>query len=252
VVTRGGASRRGIRAILAALLLLAAVAAEAPAADIGVKLRLLESASRIAEGDWALVTLGTARVSVAAASENVKAEVALDTILGDGIVAFLARASVGVRFPDFRLTLGKARLSWGEGLAFNAGDLLFGADSVTALDLTADVLRDDAAWLASAYVPLGRFSFVEAVALLPPVDVVELVANPLAPLPDPSEIALGGRVVGKLLGIKTEAAYLFRGAELTHHAAVSLQGNLFVDWHRPPRACRRSLPRPRTSPRGCA
>ena len=49
--------------------------------------------------------------------------------------------------------------------------------------------------------------------------------------PNPSELALGGRVVGKVFGIKTEAAYLFRGADLTHHAAVSLQGNLFVDWH---------------------
>jgi hypothetical protein len=219
------------RAILAVALLLAAVAAESPAADVGVKLRLLESASRISEGDWALVTLGTARVSVNASSENVKAEVAVDALLGDGIVASLARASIGVRFPGFRLTVGKARLSWGEGVAFNAGDLLFGGGSVAGLDLTADVLRDDAAWLASVYVPLGQFSFVEAVALPPPVDVVELVENPLAPLPDPSEIALGGRVVGKLLGIKTEAAYLFRGVELAHHAAVSLQGNLVVDWH---------------------
>jgi hypothetical protein len=217
------------RAALAAALL--AAAAGPLAADVGVKLRLLESASRISEGDWALVTLGTARVSMNASSENVKAEVAVDAILGDGIVASLARASIGVRFPSFRLTVGKARLSWGEGMAFNAGDLLFGSTSTVGLDLTADALRDDAAWLASVYVPLGQFSFAEAVALPPPVDVVELVENPLAPLPDPSEIALGGRVQGKLLGIKTEAAYLFRGAELTHNAAVSLQGNLVVDWH---------------------
>jgi len=60
-------------------------------ADVGVKLRLLESASRISEGDWALVTLGTARVSLNASSENVKAEVAVDAVLGDGIAASLAR-----------------------------------------------------------------------------------------------------------------------------------------------------------------
>jgi hypothetical protein len=231
VVSRGRPAARAAGTALAAALLLAAIPVEAPAADMGVKLRLLESASRIAEGDWALLTLGTARVSVAASSENVKAEIAIDALLGDGIVASLARASIGVRFPSFRLTVGKARLSWGEGTAFNAADLLFGADSVTGLDLTADVLRDDAAWLAAAYVPLGPFSFVEAVALLPPVDVVALVANPLAPLPDPSEVALGGRIAGKLAGIKTEASYLFRGAEPAHHAAVSLQGNLVVDWH---------------------
>jgi hypothetical protein len=218
----------GVRAALAVVAL--AVGAGPLAADVGVKLRLLESASRISEGDWALVTLGTTRVSVNASSENVKAEVAVDAILGDGIVASLARASIGVRFPGFRLTVGKARLSWGEGMAFNAGDLLFGSTSAVGLDLTADALRDDAAWLASAYIPLGRFSFVEAVMLPPPVDIEEFLANPLT-APDPSEMAAGGRIVGKLLGIRTEAAYLFRGAEPAHHAAVSLQGNLVVDWH---------------------
>jgi hypothetical protein len=221
--------RSRARAALAAALL--AVAAGPIAADVGVKLRLMESASRLSEGDWALVTLGTARVSVTASSENVKAEVAVDALLGDGIVASLARASIAVRFPSFRLTVGKARLSWGEGTAFNAGDLLFGGDSPARLDLTAEVLRDDAAWLASVYVPLGPFSFAEAVVLPPPVDVVALVEDPLAPLPDPSQVAVGGRVQGKLLGIKAEAAYVFRGAELVHHAAVSLQGNLVVDWH---------------------
>jgi hypothetical protein len=222
--------RPGARAALAAALLLAIVMVEPLAADVGVKLRLLESASRISEGDWALYTLGTARVSVNASSENVKAEVAVDALLGDGIVASLARASIGVRFPGFRLTVGKARLSWGEGMAFNAGDLLFGSTSAVGLDLTAEALRDDAAWLASVYVPLGRFSFAEVVVLPPPLDIAAFIADPLS-APDPSELAVGGRVQGKLLGVKTEAAYLFRGDELTHHAAVSLQGNLVVDWH---------------------
>jgi hypothetical protein len=184
----------------------------------------------MAADDWALVTLGTARLSVRASSENVKADLAVDGILADGIVASLARASIAVRFPGFRLTLGKARLSWGEGVAFNAGDLIFGGDTAAGLDLTADVLRDDAAWLVSSYVPLGRFSFVEAVALSPPVDIAAFLSNPLA-APDPSDIALGARAVGKVFGIKTEAAYLFRGEELVHHAALTLQGNLFVDWN---------------------
>jgi hypothetical protein len=218
--------------VCAALLL--ADAAPAPAADVGVKFRFLESASTV-EGGWALVTLGMARVSLSASSENVKADLAVDAILGGGLLEHgialdLARASVGVRFPGFRLTVGKARLSWGEGVAFNAGDLLFGSDSAASLDLTADVLRDDAAWLTSVYVPLGRFSFAEAVALPPPVDIAAFIVNPLA-VPDPSEVALGGRLVGKLAGIKTEAAYLFSGEELIHRAALTLQGNLFVDWN---------------------
>jgi len=225
-------SRRALPRALAALCLLALGGARAAAeATVGVKLRILESLSRVAEADWALLTLGTARVSASATSENVKAELAVDALVGEGIVSSVARASVAVRFPGFRLTLGKARLSWGEGVAFNAADLLFGAGSALALDLTADSLRDDAAWMAALTVPLGRFSFLEAVALPPPLDVAGLLANPLAPLPEPADVAAGGRVVGKLAGIKVEAAYLYRGDTATHAVATSLQGNLLVDWH---------------------
>lgn len=39
------------------------------------------------------------------------------------------RAYVKLRFPWMRVTLGKTRLSWGQGLPFNAGDLIFGSMS---------------------------------------------------------------------------------------------------------------------------
>lgn len=215
-----------------ALLLLALVARPAAAeTSVGVKLRLLETLMRVSPGDWAALTLGTARVSLAASSESVKAELAVDGLLGETMVATLARASVAARFPWFRLTMGKARLAWGEGVVFNAADLLFGSSSTVGLDLTAETLRDDAAWMAALYVPLGRFSFVEALVLPPPLDVAAFMANPTAPLPDPFDTAAGGRVVGKLAGIKTEGAYLYRGATGTHSIAASLQGNLFIDWH---------------------
>ena len=218
------------RAAVALLLALAAVPAVAET-SVGVRLRLLGTLLRVAEGDWALLTLGAARVSLSTASENVKAELAVDGLLGEDIVPSLARASVAVRFPQFRLTAGKARLSWGEGAAFNAADLLYGSSSAAGLNLTADALRDEAAWMAALYVPLGRFSFAEAVVLPPPLNVAAFIEEPAAPLPDPADLAAGGRIVGKLLGIKTEADYLYRGTTGTHAFAVSAQGNLFVDWH---------------------
>jgi len=186
---------------------------------------------REAGGEWTLFSLGTGRVSLSSTSDSVKAELAVDGLLGEGMSASLARALVAVRFPELRVTVGKARLSWGEGVAFNAADLLYGSSSAVGLDLTADVLRDDASWLAALYVPLGQFSFAEAVVLPPGIDVAAFVANPAAPLPDLSTTAVGGRLFGKVAGIKTEADYLYRGATGMHQAAVSLQGNLLVDWH---------------------
>jgi hypothetical protein len=198
---------------------------------VGLKLRLFESLTRLESNEWGLLTLGSARVSLLHATDSVKVELAADALLGDGIVASVARASVAARFPLFRLTAGKVRLSWGEGAAFNAGDLLFGATSSVGLDLTADAVRDDAAWLAAVYVPLGRFSFAEAVVLPPPLDVGALLADPLAPLPDPASTSAGARFVGRLGGIKVEPAYHYQGAARTHTAALTFQGNLLVDWN---------------------
>ncbi len=229
--------RRAARALLAACAGLAAAVSAAADVDLGVRLRVLETLTREASSDWAFFSLGTARVSLSSQSENVKAELALDGLLGEGVSASIARALVAVRFPGgdapsgVRLTLGKARLSWGEGVAFNAADLLYGSSSAAGLDLTGDVLRDDSSWLAALYVPLGRFSFAEAVALPPGIDVAAFIANPSSPLPDVTSAAAGGRLVGRLAGTKVEADYLYRGETGMHQAAVSLQGNLFVDWH---------------------
>lgn len=222
----------GPAAALCALLVgLAAAVPCAAQADPGVRMRLFETLLREGPGDWSLFSLGSARVSLSTSSENVKAELAADALLGDSLSVSLARAFVAVRFPRWRLTAGKARLSWGEGVAFNAADLLDGSPSAAGLDLTADILRDDASWMAAVYVPLGRFSFAEALVLPPALDVAQFVADPEGPLPGPGDTSLGGRLVGKLAGIKTEADYLYSGAEGVHRFAVSLQGNLVVDWH---------------------
>ena len=80
---------------------------------------------------------------------------------------------------------------------------------------SADLLRDETQWLLAGYFPLGRFSFVELVALTADTDA----------------LAAGGRIQGQLAGIKTEAGYLYRNADTSHHPYLSAQGHLLLDWY---------------------
>ena len=75
------------------------------------------------------------------------------------------RAFVRARLPGFRLTAGKTRLAWGRGRFFNAGDILFGQAPAFAAGASEFLTATD--WLVAAYVPLGRLSFLELVALPP-------------------------------------------------------------------------------------
>lgn len=82
----------------------------------------------------------------------------------------LDRAYLKARFATrrdngaFRLTLGKAPLSWGKGFVFNSGDPVFGAVPRVS-SLTDSEYRTQTAWMAVAYIPFGDFSFAEAVSL---------------------------------------------------------------------------------------
>ncbi|MDA3948137.1 MAG: hypothetical protein PF508_02835 [Spirochaeta sp.] len=116
-----------------------------------------------------------------------------------------------------RLTAGRSRLSWGDGVLFNAGDTINGV-APQSIDLTADTLRDETQWLVAGYLPLGRFAFVEPVVLVPGS----------APA---WHTAAGGRTQFQLADVKTELGYLYRGKEEVHQPSVSVQGHLLVDWY---------------------
>jgi hypothetical protein len=180
------------------------------------------------EEDWGLTGLANAGLTFASAGyRNVKAELDVDLSVGENVLFDVSRAYIKVRFPWFRATLGKNRISWGEGVMFNAGDLI-AASSGMATDLTQDVFHDQGVWMAEGYIPLGRFSFLELV-VLPPVPELFPVE-----MPSINDTAAGARVYLKPLGIKTEAGYLFRAAEervdMQHVPYLSLQWHLLVDW----------------------
>lgn len=214
------------------LLLLGATIALHAEVSQSVDLSVFSSLTRLSGGSASLSGLGNAVVNLQAEGDkNVKAEFELSaTTLGTGTVvnALLSvpKAYVKVRFPSFRLTAGKTRLSWGEGFYFNSGDILFGSTG-TGTDLTADILRNDTAWLLSSWHSLGTYAYLETI-LLPP----ELALTPGGGnLPAFEDLRAGTRLEAKILEIRTQAGYLYRGIDREHSVFLSMQGNVFVDWY---------------------
>ena len=139
----------------------------------------------------------------------------------------LKRAFVKARFPSFRLTAGKARLGWGDGFVFNSGDVIYGSTS-PYVDLTSSEIRDETKWLTAVNIPLGLFSFFEALVIVPPTD---LSGGRIAG--DISESSGGGRIYTHLGNTKIETGYMFRGdgEEPLHRPYIGLQGNFGPDWY---------------------
>ena len=157
----------------------------------------------------------------ATGSRDVKAQLGLLATLGSaGTNITIDRAYVLVRFDKLRLTVGKTRVGWGEGAAFNAADLVMGSTDVT-INLSSSELRDETLWLAGLYLSLDRFTFLEALFL--------------PPLPDPinDRVAFGARFLTEVddLNLKLEGGYFYRAKEDLHQIYVSFQGGQGLNWH---------------------
>ncbi len=116
-----------------------------------------------------------------------------------------------------RFTVGRSRLTWGEGRLFNAGDLINRARPAEVLGdapvaATAD-LREETQWLMAAYLPLGRFSYIETVALTESQDT----------------LAAGVRIAGTIGPLKSETGYLYRNEDATHTIYISASGHMLLD-----------------------
>ncbi|MGB4408323.1 MAG: hypothetical protein WBI82_15820 [Sphaerochaeta sp.] len=154
---------------------------------------------------------------------NVRGEVVLKANSLKAVTSFddvLHKAYFKARFPSFRLTAGKTRLSWGDGILFNAGDVLYGSNS-TSVSLTQTELRSTTSWLASVNYPLGFFSFAEAVVM--PSETH-----------DPTDILFGARYYTTVKDMKVELGYATKKPiteARVHKPYISLQGNLGFDWY---------------------
>jgi hypothetical protein len=223
--------------LLAAALLVAFVLPAAAEVSSSVTLSAYGTLARV-EGGAAVGAYLRSRLDVqSVGNENVRGQLQLDGYVADVLFVDVPRAWIKVRLPWLRITVGKTRLSWGEGFVFNAGDVIFGSMNPLGGDLTAAVLRDETAWLASLYVPLGSFSFVEA-AVLPfgvPDDTTSL-STVLGDLPNArrmEELAGGAglRGVFRIGNVKVEPGWFSTWAAREHRPYVSLQGHLLADWN---------------------
>jgi hypothetical protein len=220
------------------VLLLLAFGAAFLAAEVSSSVTITGSTSLLRDGGETKLLPG-AQVSLDLDSEgnkNVKGYFRLDTYVGETIGIDIPRAYLKVRLPWFRLTLGKTRVSWGDGFVFNAGDVIFGSLETISGDLSGATLRDETAWLGAVYVPLGAFSFLEAVALpygLPdPAGTFDADLLPLAePMPF-HRLSGGFRGAFKLGATTLETGYYATGRVVAEHRPyLSLHGHLLVDWN---------------------
>ncbi|MFA6784054.1 MAG: hypothetical protein WCR13_04105 [Sphaerochaeta sp.] len=153
---------------------------------------------------------------------NVRGEVVLKASTPVTITSLddvVHKAYLKAKFPSFRLTMGKTRLSWGDGRVFNAADVLYGS-SDTALDFTQTELRNMTTWMVSINYPIDFFSFAEAVMM--PSDTT-----------DPTDMTFGGRFYGTIQDIKVEGGYATKreSGSRVHKPYVSFQGSFGPDWY---------------------
>jgi hypothetical protein len=204
-------------------------------AESDIRVKLSNSAVLLYEDSLLLAGLSLADIDFNnSGSREIKSSVSLRMQLSTAQpLSFLElrRAWVKFRLPDLRITLGKTRISWGEGFYFNAGDLIHGSLSLKG-NLGEDEIRDNSDWLIAANYPLSTFSFIEAVALPPVLDASDpavFSALPYGPFPEPDaeDSRAGARIYLTIADIVQEIAYLYDQGE--HVLAYGGQFNLFFD-----------------------
>jgi hypothetical protein len=204
---------------------------------VGVNTEFYNSITSVSGIDetWSYTLTGQAGLSFKnASSRAIRGEVALDfTEVGPYLMPSLRKLYIRPSFGGVRVSVGKTRTTWGAGFAFNAGDVIFGSDSVDFNTQATDP-RTETAWLTSVEIPLGAFSFVEGIALPGSIDVTD----PLAPvMPALDKTSAGLRLSFEAGVFNIQAGYLYRGdliagmGPIGHRAYISLEGIAPLDWH---------------------
>ncbi len=210
--------------------------------DIDATLNGVITATKVGDEDITSSGLATGNLTVKSkGSKYVKSQLTLDFVSMRNLgILSISKAWIKFRYPILRVTLGKNRITWGEGAAFNAGDVIFDdyiapGGAVEGADLTADELRSVNRTMAQVIVPLGRFTYAEAIYL--PYDFFsneELGLAASGVMPDDNKFSThsyGGRFVTKAVGMKLETGYIYNGNSELHKPYISINGTLGVDYH---------------------
>ncbi len=167
-------------------------------------------------------------------SRVIRGELSLEFIeLVPTLLPSLKKLYIRPSFGDVLVSVGKTRSTWGAGFAFNAGDIIFGSDSVT-FDTTASDPRTETAWLTNVEIPLGDFAFFELIILPGQMDFTD-PENSIFPTLD--KTSAGGRVSFEVGVFNIQTGYLYRGDLIAglgsagHRAFISFESISPVDWH---------------------
>ncbi len=210
--------------------------------DIDASLSGLMTTGMVGDEDITSSGLAKGTLSIkSTGNKNVKSQLVLDfTSMRSMGVLSISKAYVKFRYPKIRATIGKNRITWGDGAAFNAGDVIFDdyvapGGETESVDLTADELKSMNRTMVQLTYPLGRFTFLEGLYL--PYDFFSaedmgLIATGTMPGDETLDShSVGGRFVSKAAGIKLETGYMFNGFTEVHKPYVSFNGTMFLDYH---------------------
>lgn len=212
--------------------------------DVGIDAKLTGAITAGKVDNSNITSSGRAGGSLTVKSEgigDVKSQLTLDFLYVRNLgMVSIEKAWIKFRYPLLRVTLGKNRITWGEGQAFNAGDVIFDdyispdSGSLEEADLTADELKSLNRTLAQVIFPLGMFSYAEAIYL--PYDFfsqAELGSAATGEYPEDkgfSEHSYGGRLVTKAGGVKLESGYIYNGYRDLHKPYISINGTIILDY----------------------
>ena len=210
--------------------------------DLDATLNGSITVNKVGDGDITSSGVASGNLTVkSTGSKYVKSQLTLDFVsMRNFGVLSIDKAWIKIRFPILRVTIGKNRITWGEGIAFNAGDVIFDdyivpGGNVQNVDLTSDELRSVNRTMAQVIFPLGRFTSAEIIYL--PYDfftTLEMSSAAIGVIPDDKNFnvhSYGGRFVTKAAGMKLETGYIFNGDSELHKPYISINGTLGVDYH---------------------